>query len=119
MIDDGTLKVFSLSSEQIIRVYQKVSEYQGVCNLSPEDIAIMIYALDNKCRLLTGDKKLKDKATTENVVVSGILYITDLMVSESVISNSDMIEAFDRMLKTNNRLPRKLINERIEKLREK
>lgn len=117
IIDDGTLKVFSLSTTQIARVYQKVYEYQGVCNLSAEDIAVMIYAIDNNCRLLTGDKKLRDKATTENVKVSGVLYITDLMVKESVIDNTDMINALERMLKSNNRLPHKLIKERIEKLR--
>ena len=82
MIDDGTLKVYSLSGEQIGDVYQKVAEYQGVCNLSFQDISVMIYAKENDCRLLTGDKKLKEKATLENVKVSGILYITDMMTKE-------------------------------------
>ena len=68
------MSVYSLSGEQVGAVFQKVSEYNGVCNLSVEDISVMVYAIDNNCRLLTGDKKLKDKATLENVKVSGILF---------------------------------------------
>ena len=117
IVDEGTLKVFSLSGEQVGKVYLKISEYQGACNLSPEDISVMVYAIDNNCRLLTGDKKLKDKATLENVKVSGILYLTDLLAKESDISNASMIEALERLLNSNNRLPKKLIKERIEALK--
>ena len=117
IIDDGTLQVYSLSGEQVGKVYQKVSEYKGVCNLSPEDISVMVYAIDNNCRLLTGDRKLREKATLENVKVSGVLYITDLLVKDSEISNEEMINALKRLLDSNNRLPKKLIKERIESLR--
>lgn len=61
IVDEGTLKVFSLSGEQVGKVYLKISEYQGVCNLSPEDISVMVYAIDNNCRLLTGDKNSKTR----------------------------------------------------------
>ena len=59
IIDDGTLTVFPLSGAQIGTVLQKVAEYQGACNLSVVDISVMVYAIENNCRLLTGDKKLK------------------------------------------------------------
>lgn len=65
IIDDGTLTVFPLSGAQIGTVLQKVAEYQGACNLSVVDISVMVYAIENNCRLLTGDKKLKEKATLE------------------------------------------------------
>lgn len=61
IVDEGTLKVFSLSGEQVGKVYLKISEYQGVCNLSAEDISVMVYAIDNNCRLLTGDKNSKTR----------------------------------------------------------
>ena len=117
IIDEGTLAVCSLSGEQIGTVYQKVAEYQGVCNLSVEDISVMVYAIDNDCRLLTGDKKLKDKATLENVKVSGILYLTDMLTQEAVIANDEMASALERLLNSNNRLPKKLIKERIDALK--
>lgn len=117
MIDEGTLKVYSLLGEQMVTVFQKVAEYQGQCNLSVEDISVMVYAIDNNCRLLTGDKTLKTKATLENVNVSGILFLTDMLTQENIISNEEMITALKRLLHSNNRLPKRLINERIEKLK--
>lgn len=38
IIADGTLKVYTLSGEQVGDVSRKVVEYQGVCNLSFQDI---------------------------------------------------------------------------------
>jgi len=117
LVEDGTLTVYSLSGEQVGKVYQKIAMYQGVCNLSPEDISVMVYAIDNDCRLLTGDKKLRDKAMMENIKVSGVLYITDLLTKEGMIEKEEMAIALDRLLKSNNRLPKRLIKERIEALR--
>ena len=117
IIDEDTLPVHSLSGKQIGTVFQKVAKYQGVCNLSVEDISVMVYAIDNDCRLLTGDKKLKDKATLENVKVSGILFLTDMLTQEAVISNDEMASALERLLNSNNRLPKKLIKERIDALK--
>ena len=82
-----------------------------------EDISVMVYAIDNNCRLLTGDKTLKDKATLENVKVSGILFLTDMLTKESVIDGGEMITALERLLSSNSRLPKKLIKERIETLK--
>ena len=79
LIGSGTLRVDSLSSNQVERVFQMIGEYDGNCNLSPEDISVMVYAKDNNCRLLTGDKTLRAKAIIENIQVSGVLYLTDLM----------------------------------------
>jgi rRNA maturation endonuclease Nob1 len=117
IIDEGTLSVHSLTGEQVGTVFQKVAAYNGVCNLSVEDISVMVYAIDNNCRLLTGDKKLKDKATLENVKVSGILFLTDMLTKESVVDGGEMITALERLLSSNNRLPKKLIKERIETLK--
>ena len=117
IIDEGTLAVYSLSSEQMGNVLRKVAEYHGACNLSVEDISVMVYAIDNDCRLLTGDKTLREKAVLENVKVSGILYLTDMLMEEAVIGDDEMAIALEQLLATNNRLPKKLIKERIEALR--
>ena len=117
IIDEGTLTVYSLSGKQVETVYQKIAEYQGVCNLSVEDISVMVYAIDNDCRLLTGDKKLKYKATLENIKVSGILFLTDMLTQESVIGKHEMVSALERLLNSNNRLPKRLVKERIDALK--
>ncbi len=116
LVDKGFLKVHSLSGEQVAEVFGMVASYRGVCNLSSVDVSVLVYAKRCKCRLLTGDKTLRDKASTENVVVSGILYITDLMTSRNIISTTEMITALERLLRSNSRLPQRLIQERISEL---
>lgn len=47
LVADGALKVRSLSGTQMVTVMEKVEEYAGKCNLSPEDISVMVYAKEN------------------------------------------------------------------------
>lgn len=76
----------------------------------------MTYAIDNGCRLLTGDKTLRNMASRENISVSGVLFITDMLTEKHIMGNDDMVAALERLLKSNNRLPQKRIRETIEKL---
>ena len=62
-------------------------------------------------------KKLKEKATLENIKVSGILFLTDMLTKDTDISPGEMISALERLLSSNNRLPKKLIKERIDRLK--
>ena len=114
LVGDGTLRVYSLSSRQVARVFQMVREYEGKCNLSPEDISVMVSAKDNNCRPLTGDKTLRAKAIIENIQVSGVLYLTDILTKAHVLSYTEMASALEHLLPSNSRLPRKLIQERID-----
>lgn len=116
IVDDGFLQVCELSGEQIQKVLETIGAYHGVCNLSPEDISVMIYAKENNCRLLTGDKALRKKAEQDGIIVSGVLYLTDMMINRGIITNSDMRTALQKLLDSNARLPKKLIRERIERL---
>lgn len=117
LVSEGILMVCSLSGEQVATVYEKVSLYEGKCNLSPEDISVMVYAQENHYRLLTGDKTLREKATLENVTVSGILFLTDMITRDGILAPAEMINALERLLLSNGRLPKRLIQERIVYLR--
>ena len=117
MVADGTLKVFSLSADQIATVFEKIATYAVHNNLSAQDISVMVYAIDTGCRLLTGDTKLRNRAVSENVKVSGILYLTDMFSREGIISPSDMVQALEALLASNSRSPKKLIRERIDYLK--
>lgn len=117
LIADGTLKVFSLSGKQLAVVLDMVGEYAGKCNLSTQDIAVMVYAKDNGYRLLTGDKVLRTKAIAENVTVSGILFLTDKMMEDGLVTDLEMINMLERLKSVNKRLPRRLIDEKIKDLR--
>lgn len=116
VINEGVLSVCGLTPSDIKKVYDVHKEYSGVCNLSVQDIAIMLYALKNQCLLLTGDKKLKEKAAEQQCRVAGILYLTDMMTRSAVIPCEDMIAALQKLQQTNSRLPKALICERIKEL---
>lgn len=115
MIDEGMLKVYSLDGQTMQTVYEKKILYQDKCNVSITDISVMVYAKENNCRLLTGDKTLRTTAEKENIKVSGIIYIIDLLMGK--IDNESLLESIELLLQTNDRLPKALIQERIDKLK--
>ena len=118
LVAEGTLKVCSLSGKQMMTVMEKVEAYEGKCNLSPEDISVLVYAKENDFRLLTGDKTLRTKAIDDGVTVSGILYLTDRMLDDNLVTAEEMISILQRLLTVNKRLPKKSIEERIKELKE-
>lgn len=69
IINNGILTVCQLSGEQLMTVFEKIDQFNGVCNLSFVDVSVMIYAKENHCKLLTGDKTLRNRAIMENVGV--------------------------------------------------
>ena len=118
LVSEGALKVRSLSGKQMMTVMEKVEAYEGKCNLSPEDISVLVYAKENDFRLLTGDKTLRTKAIDDGVTVSGILYLTDRMLDDNLVTAEEMISILQRLLTVNKRLPKKSIEERIKELKE-
>lgn len=119
LINDGTLKVRSLSGRQMETVMDMIVECDGKCNLSSQDISVLVYAKENGYRLITGDKTLKTKAITENVTVSGILYLMKLMLEDGIVSETEMIQILETLMDINKRLPKKVIIEMIEELKRK
>ena len=117
LVAEGTLKVRSLSGKQMMTVMEKVEAYEGKCNLSPEDISVLVYAKENDFRLLTGDKTLRTKAIDDGVTVSGILYLTDRMLDDNLVTAKEMISILQRLLTVNKRLPKRIIEERIDELK--
>lgn len=117
IIDKGILTVCQLSGEQLITVSEKMDQFNGVCNLSVVDVSVMIYAKENHCKLLTGDKTLRNRAIMENVDVSGILYLTDMMTAQSVAPKQVMIDSYNRLLSSNTRAPHKLVQQRTDELK--
>lgn len=115
MIDEGILKVYSLDGQMMQTAYEKKNLYQDKCNVSMTDISVMVYAKVNNCRLLTGDKTLRTTAENENIIVSGILYIIDMLMDK--IDPQELIDSLELLLQSNDRLPKKLILERIDTLK--
>lgn len=86
-------------------------------NVSFTDCSVWYYAKKNNYRLLTGDGKLRRSAIADGVQVSGILYVTDMLVDNGLIGQEDMIAILERLKAINSRLPVAEINKRINKYR--
>lgn len=84
-------------------------------NVSVADCSVWYYAKKNDYRLITGDGKLRSSATADGVIVSGILYLTDMLVEYKIINEKVMAVKLKELCKINKRLPQKLIEERISK----
>lgn len=87
-------------------------------NISVTDCSVWYYAKKNNYRLLTGDRKLKHSAVSDGVQVSGILYVTDMLVECELIQTNDMVNKLTKLMSINTRLPKGEIEKRIKKYNE-
>ena len=117
MVKDGILAVHSFSDKENVDLVAYYSKMAIQTNLSLTDCAILKYSKDNGYRLLTGDKKLRNHAEDEGVLVSGILYLVDKFVAEQLITGPVMADRLELLLKNNPRLPKTIFEERIKSLR--
>lgn len=112
-VSSGLLKVGKFEPDEIGDIIELQNKAGG--NVSFVDCAVWHYAEINKYILLTGDRQLRNKAISHNVTVKGVLYIFDEMVRCCIITPNVAAAKLKELLSINQRLPKKLINERIER----
>ena len=117
MVKDGILAVHSFSEKENVDLVAYYGKMTLQTNLSLTDCAVLKYSKDNGYRLLTGDKKLRNHAEDEGVLVSGILYLVDKFVAEQLITGAVIADRLELLLETNPRLPKTIFEERIKSLR--
>ena len=115
MILDGELKVDEFTGVEYENFLEMVGAFDGVNNLSDADCSVIILAQRYNCRLLTSDRKLKRQAEDQGLRVNGLLWITDTMVEQGILTGAEMIPYLERYRETNPRAPQSEINKRIEK----
>lgn len=113
LIGKGMLKVIGYSSENLANLYQFNLECGG--NLTLTDSTVIYYALSlPKCRLLTGDRQLRNRAEDRGITVSGILYVFDQLVEHGLIQPSLAALKLKVLFDINPRLPKREIEYRID-----
>lgn len=106
LVETGKLYVKEFDEQEfgeIISLYQSRNN-----NVSVTDCSVWYYAKKNDFRLLTGDGKLRKSATADGVIVSGIFYITDMLVECNIVGKTDMANILNSLRAINKRLPQKL-----------
>ena len=109
------LAVGTFTAEELASIYTIQATAKG--NVSFTDCAVLHYAKSNDYVLLTGDRQLRDKATEANVTVRGILYVFDLFMQHQILPAEKVVAKLQELQETNQRLPKRLIQERLEKWR--
>ena len=111
LVKDGKITVNAFSAEELMEIVTEHSEVSG--NLSIADCSVCYYARKNMVPMLTGDRRLRKYAESQNIEVHGILFLFDEMVRCSVLAPGDATVKLDELLNINARLPKFEIAERI------
>lgn len=117
LISQGMLVVKDFPSASIPNLFQFNVECGG--NLTLTDSTVIFYALSlSGCRILTGDRQLRNRAEERGIAVSGILYVFDQLVEHGLLPPSEAAQKLEALFKINTRLPKREIEARIEKWKE-
>lgn len=114
MINNGQLLIDDFFGEEYERLIKFIDECNGVNNLSEADCSVLLLAKRHECRLLTSDQKLKRRAEEHGIKVNGLLWLTDMLVEEHIVSEEKMIYYLNRYLETNPRAPENEVVKRID-----
>jgi rRNA-processing protein FCF1 len=117
MVENGDLEVFSFNGKDALSLFSFYSKFAGKTNLTITDCAVLKYAKDNNYRMLTGDRKLRNHAEDEGVMVSGILYLAEHFVDEGLLTGNEMALRLERLMNINPRLPKAIFTDWIKKFR--
>lgn len=112
LIAEGLMLIDTLEGEDAMKLFSMTMEYSAISNLTPEDCSVMVLAEKYDARLLTGDQKLVRFAKKRDIIVNGILWITDTLVEKGIVSKQEMIQYLEKLKETNRRAP-KQTDERI------
>lgn len=114
-VSSNQLTVGTFTAEELAEIYTLHATAKG--NVSYTDCAVLHYAKSNDYVLLTGDRQLRDKATEDCVTIRGILYVFDLLMQHRILPTWEIVAKLQELQETNQRLPKRLIQERLEKWR--
>lgn len=107
------LEVISFGFEEIIEI-NKIHT-NNTNNASITDCSVWYYAKKTGGRLLTGDGKLRKSVESDNVKVSGILYVFDNLIEYGILKPSESADLLEHLMQINMRLPKGECEKRILK----
>ncbi len=114
LIGKGQLLVKEYSAQDLNDLFM----FNVACggNLTLTDSTVIYYAKSlPECRILTGDRQLRNRAEQRGIKVSGILYVFDQLVEHGLLSHEEAAKRLSALFRINTRLPKGEIEARIEK----
>lgn len=110
------LLVREISQTFVIEAYRLRGQYKGP---SQNDLFALALAKQEACRLVTGDKALREVAEAEAVDVRGTLWLIERLRDEDILSLEEIEVAYDRMRREGRRLPWSEVRAQIKRFKKK
>ena len=110
-IQQEKYRIIEITLDEMAEIYELVTLDK---NLSEQDWSAYYFSKKWMCLLLTGDTRLRNRASSEGIQVCGILWILDELLSGQHITPTDAYHLLQQLMSVNKRLPQ---NECMERLR--
>ena len=103
-LQDLGLDVLSLAPASVQDAVALVGRHTAT-GVSRNDLLALALARQEGCPLLTGDRRLREVANTEQVEVKGTLWLMERLLASGVIGLAEAARAYDAMRNGGRRLP--------------
>jgi predicted nucleic acid-binding protein len=110
-LHDLGLQVYSLDEEMVQEIAALRSRYGG---LSIGDLSVLVMAQHLLGVILTNEARLRHTASRYHIIVHGVLWLLDELVSAGLLRPLEAAEALDKILVHGARLPAKECQKRRE-----
>jgi rRNA-processing protein FCF1 len=108
------LTVYKFTAEE----FEQIEKFETKRNLRRiTDKSVLWKALQLKCRLLTGDKNLKNEAEEQGLQVNGSLWIIKMLVESKIVTPVNAAKLLDKLKTINESLPKDKIEKLIKQYR--
>ncbi|MBA4301006.1 hypothetical protein SAMN03080617_02093 [Algoriphagus alkaliphilus] len=114
LFQNDRLRICTSDSDAIATISDLMEANPG---LSFEDCSVWHHARIQGGILITGDGRLRRKASAEGIEVRGIIYLIDLIKDQGIRSISECVSILDKLKVINPRLPIHELEKRIENWR--
>lgn len=106
----------SLDGNGVATAFAYAGEFRA--QLSRQDCFALTLAEVQRCILMTGDRRLRRVAESKAIEVHGLLWLIDLMIDHEVAPPAELLAGLERLaVDPKIRLPRKLVGEKLQRLR--
>lgn len=106
------LMVFKLSADELSEVLQLKTK-RNLRRIT--DKSVLWKALQLECRLLTGDKNLRNEAEEQGLQVGGSIWVIKSLVEKNIISPIRAVDLLEKLKNVNDSLPKHEIDKLIKK----
>jgi hypothetical protein len=111
LLASNTLVKLVANQEDMVVIFEMTEKHSG---LSFEDCSTWYFAQKMEGILVTGDGKLRKKASASGVEVRGMIYIIEQIKEQKLLPVAACIEKLTLVKQINDRLPLDEINTRID-----